>query len=347
MVMVTKDSPVVAPCTSAPRTSAPRTSANGRTEQGFDASHPPVSNRDIAQQLQSMAGLLTEQKADYWRIQAYRQAAQALITLSESVQNIYLKDGIEGLVRLPHIGKGIAGVIVEILQTGHWSQLERLRGQLDPVWLFSQIPGIGEELAERIVNQHDIDNLEGLESAAYDGRLARVRGIGIKRLEGIRASLKHRLRARTGDTYVHYPTTQQKHHPTVAQLLSVDREYRKKSDDGVLDLIAPRRFNPQGIASLPILHTTRGDWHVTALFSNTDRAHALRKTRDWVVLYFHSDQHQEGQYTVVTEVRGPLNGKRVIRGLDAECLDYYKEQALHVVKDQHTDQQQHKEKNTV
>lgn len=331
MVMVTKDSSAV----------APRTAVSGRSERGFDASHPPVSNREIAQQLQSMATLLSDQKADFWRIQAYRQAAQALSDLSEPVQDIYLKDGIDGLVLLPHIGKGIGGVIVEILQTGHWSQLERLRGQLDPVWLFSQVPGIGEELAERIVNQHDIDSLEGLDSAAYDGRLARVRGIGLKRLEGIRASLKQRLRARTGDTQVYYPTSQQKHHPTVAQLLSVDHEYRKKSDEGALDLIAPRRFNPQGTAWLPILHTSRGDWHVTALFSNTDRAHALRKTRDWVVLYFHSDHHQEGQYTVVTELRGPLSGKRVIRGLDPECQDYYREQELSTEKKQQANLKQH------
>jgi hypothetical protein len=32
----------------------------------------------------------------------------------------------------------------------------------------------------------------------------------------------------------------------------------------------------------------RGAWHFTALFSNTARAHELRRTRDWVVLYFAS-----------------------------------------------------------
>jgi hypothetical protein len=39
--------------------------------------------------------------------------------------------------------------------------------------------------------------------------------------------------------------------------------------------IVPKRFNPRGEAWLPVLHTRRGDWHFTFLFSNTQRAHEL------------------------------------------------------------------------
>jgi len=42
--------------------------------------------------------------------------------------------------------------------------------------------------------------------------------------------------------------------------------------------------------------------------------------RDWVVIYFHRDNRSEGQRTVVTETRGPLAGRRVVRGREAECL---------------------------
>jgi putative hydrolase len=87
-----------------------------------------------------------------------------------------------------------------------------------------------------------------------------------------------------------------------------------------LPKIAPRRFNPSGEAWLPILHTERGEWHFTALFSNTARAHELGRNRDWVVIYFHEDSGPEGQRTVVTETRGPAAGQRVVRGREAECL---------------------------
>ena len=89
---------------------------------------------------------------------------------------------------------------------------------------------------------------------------------------------------------------------------------------GDLPNIASRRFNPSGEAVLPILHTERGNWHCTALFSNTARAHELGRTRDWVVIYFHHDSGPEGQRTVVTETRGPYAGHRTVRGREAQCL---------------------------
>jgi hypothetical protein len=107
--------------------------------------------------------------------------------------------------------------------------------------------------------------------------------------------------------------------PSVEVLLDVDREYLDKASAGVLPTIAPRRFNPEQKAWLPVLHTKRDDWHFTALFSNTAKAHELERTRDWVVLYFHDNDHAERQRTVVTEQRGPLAGRRVARGREAEC----------------------------
>jgi hypothetical protein len=106
-------------------------------------------------------------------------------------------------------------------------------------------------------------------------------------------------------------------------LLEVDREYRERAVAGNLRKIAPRRFNPTGEAWLPILHTQRDDWHFTALFSNTARAHELAKTDDWVVFYFHTDQGPEAQRTVVTETYGPMAGRRVVRGREGECAELY------------------------
>jgi len=110
--------------------------------------------------------------------------------------------------------------------------------------------------------------------------------------------------------------------PGVDLLLDVDREYREKASAGTLPRIAPRRFNPEGKAWLPVLHTRFGPWHFTALFSNTERAHELHRTHDWVVV-FYSDDGEEGQATVVTERRGRLAGLRVVRGREPECGRYY------------------------
>lgn len=58
------------------------------------------------------------------------------------------------------------------------------------------------------------------------------------------------------------------------------------------------------------------------LFSNTALAHRLGRTRDWVVIYFEND-FQAGQRTVVTETRGDLRGRRVVRGRERECRAHY------------------------
>jgi len=112
--------------------------------------------------------------------------------------------------------------------------------------------------------------------------------------------------------------------PSVEVLLGIDQEYRDKAKAGVLRLIAPRRMNPEGKAWLPVLHTRYGPWHFTALFSNTERAHEMHRTGDWVVVYFSGDDGDEGQVTVVTERRGALTGMRVVRGREPECARYYR-----------------------
>lgn len=276
-------------------------------------------NRRIADRLREAADLLEVQGANPFRVRAYRDAAATLETLDRDVGEILDEEGIEGLERLPRIGRSLAAAIAEMVRTGRWAQLERLRGAVDPVGLFASIPGIGPELAKRIWETLGVDTLEELELAAHDGRLQQVRGIGPERAAMLRAVLAEML-ARTRRR----PRREPRDEPDVATLLDVDAEYREKAEAGRLPKIAPRRFNPTGEAWLPILHTQRGPWHFTVLYSNTALAHELGTVRDWVVIYFHRDNEpEEGQRTVVTETRGPLVGRRVVRGRERECREHY------------------------
>ena len=106
--------------------------------------------------------------------------------------------------------------------------------------------------------------------------------------------------------------------PSVEELLDIDREYREKAAAGELPLIAPQRFNPSGDRWLPVLHTRRGSRRYTALYSNTERAHRLGRSRDWVVLYA-QDATGEHQYTVITSTHGALRGQRVVAGRERQC----------------------------
>jgi DNA polymerase (family X) len=280
---------------------------------------PSVENAQIAEWLRQAGELLQVQGANPFRVSAYRRAGDTVERFDGSLRELFAVKGRAGLDALPGVGAGIAAAIAEMLETGRWTQLERLRGSLDPAMLFRTVPGIGAELAKRIHDTLGIDTLEALEVASHDGRLEEVRGVGRRRAAVVRAALGELLRSRLRRD----STATAAIEPPVDVLLDVDREYLEKAGEGALPMIAPRRFNPDNRAWLPVLHANRGRWHFTALFSNTAKAHELGHTHDWVVLYFYDDDHAERQRTVVTESRGALAGRRVVRGRELECRAHY------------------------
>jgi putative hydrolase len=276
-----------------------------------------LDNQDIVARLREAADLLEQQGANPFRVSAYRKAADTVAGLSEDAAAVLERDDVDGLIALPAIGRSLATAIAEMVRTGRWAQLERLRGTVQPEQLFQAVPGVGPELARRIHDRLGVDTLEGLEAAAHAGRLEKVAGIGPRRAAMIAAVLANMLRRGRPPQLGTVPV------PPIDMLLDVDRLYRQKAAAGELKTIAPRRFNPSGEAWLPILHAQRDNWHFTVLYSNTARARDLGRVHDWVVVYFHTDSEPEGQCTVVTERRGELTGKRVVRGREAECRAYY------------------------
>jgi len=276
-------------------------------------------NHEVATRLREIADLLRAQQANPFRVNAYRHAADSLDNLGQNVAELMQAGGIKGLVALPGIGEGIARSIYEYVATGRMSRLQNLRGASDPVELFRTIPTVGRALAERIHDVLHVDSLEALENAVRAGQLAQVEGLGSKRREAIEAWLQMHLDQQRRPI----SSAPLNDGPAVALVLRVDSEYRQQAAAAKLPMITPKRFNPENKAWLPILHTTHQHWHFTALYSNTARAHQLERTGDWVVVYFYDDHHREGQHTVVTETHGKLRGKRVVRGREAECLQYY------------------------
>ena len=271
------------------------------------------TNATIASHLREAAALLKAQQASPYRSLAYLKAASTIEKLGEDI-SVVAKRGMSALDALPNVGLGIGAAILEMLSTGQWSQLERMRGTLKPEAAFQIVPGIGPVLAREIHEYLHVDTLEALEAAAHDGRLAQVPGIGQKRLSIIRAALNDILARRGTRRIDHRPDIV----PPIALLLSVDLEYRTKAREGQLRLIAPKRLNPEGRAWLPILHTEIEPWHFTALYSNTALAHQLGKTNDWVIIFYGTGNQPEGQCTVVTETSGALKGQRVVRGREDE-----------------------------
>jgi hypothetical protein len=287
-----------------------------------------VTNERIARTLEHVAALLESQDSGPFRVRAYRTAARSIRELEEPLRELFAREGLTGIEGIAGVGPSIAAAIQEILHSGHLGLLERLKGRVSPEELFMTIPGIGEALAHRIHLKLGIDSLEELELAAHDGRLERIGGFGARRARAIRDLLAARLSRSTRrgarrieSSHAAEPTLPP---PSVAALLDVDEEYRRRADSGELRRIAPRRFNPRHETWLPILHTTREGWHMTAMFSNTARAHRLGKTHDWVIIYYERDGHED-QCTVVSAPRD-VAPRRLIRGREGECHEFHRRQ---------------------
>lgn len=278
------------------------------------------TNDAIANVFSETAELLEKQGANRFRVDAYRRAAKTIHNLPRSVAHIWCAEGTSGLTRLPTIGRSLAHSIEQLICTGRLPLLERLRGEDVAERSFATVPDIGPTLARRIHEQLGLETLAELQAAANDGRLAKVSGMGRKRIRAVRESLAGRFQRPSQVD----PRPQQLSSVAapVAELIDVDTEYRRLAKQGKLPRIAPRRFNPTAEAWLPILHTEREGRHYSALYSNSQKAHEFGTTRDWVIVQ-RDDDGAHGQWTVITANYGKLRGQRIVRGREQECSEYY------------------------
>ncbi len=290
-------------------------------------SRTTLTNEQIADHLDRIGDLLETRDENPFRVRAYHTGANSVRASEKPVASYVLVGKTEELDELPNIGSGLANLISEFVTTGHSSLLDQLEAQALPEDAFMRVPGIGAELAHRIVDELGISTLGELEQAAHDGRLEAVEGFGPRRVKSVRASLAELLsqsasRRKQNAAAERDGIEQYRNEPSVDLLLQIDAEYRKRAESGELKKIAPKRFNPKNQAWLPIMNKDREGWSFTVLYSNTARAHELKKTDDCVVIYFERDG-KESQRTVVTATSGALKGKRVVRGREKETQLYY------------------------
>jgi len=148
-----------------------------------------MDNHEIAKIFYEIATYL-EMKDIAFKPQAYEKAALSLETLSEDVENIYKKGGLNALKEIPGIGENLAEKIVEYLKTGKIKEHQALRKKM-PVNLEELIgvEGIGPKMVRDLYKNLKIKNLKDLEKAAKAGKIRDLPHFGLKTeqniLEGI------------------------------------------------------------------------------------------------------------------------------------------------------------------
>ncbi len=122
-------------------------------------------NQKIAALLYEIADIW-ELKGIEWKPRAYRKAAQSIESLSEDISDIYKKQGIKGLRKIPGVGEAIAKHIQEFLVKGKVERFESLRKSI-PKGLaeLMSIMSLGAKRASILYKKLGIKNLSDLEKS--------------------------------------------------------------------------------------------------------------------------------------------------------------------------------------
>ena len=145
-------------------------------------------NAELADQLDLLADLSEILEEESFKVVAYRRAAGRIRESAVPIAELAL----EGRAKeLPGIGKTIESKVVEVVEDGEMHALTKRRGLVPAgVVEFLRLPGVGPKTAARIWTQLGITSLDGLKSAAEEGRLRDLSGMGARSEEKILKALE-------------------------------------------------------------------------------------------------------------------------------------------------------------
>ncbi|HEY7682591.1 MAG TPA: DNA polymerase/3'-5' exonuclease PolX [Gemmatimonadales bacterium] len=139
-----------------------------------------MENAEIARLFRELADLLDIEGANPFRVRAYRTAARTLEAHPEPVAELAANTP-KMLTELPGIGDDLAGKIVEIVRTGRLGALEEA-GRRVPHGLASllRVPGLGPKRVQTLFHTLGVRTPGELRQACQAGRVAELRGFGEK-----------------------------------------------------------------------------------------------------------------------------------------------------------------------
>lgn len=144
-----------------------------------------IANQQLAALFRSMAELLAAQRANPYRIRAYRRAADSILALEEDITNVGQRQGLEDI---EGIGKELAVKIQEFLETGSIRTYEELKTPLPPeVNKWVTLPGLSESLVTYLYFRLGLRTLNDLEQL--------VRSHMLRTMPGFSGSEEHLLEA--------------------------------------------------------------------------------------------------------------------------------------------------------
>jgi DNA polymerase (family 10) len=144
-----------------------------------------MTNQEIAKILYEMSEYLAMKDVPF-KPQAYEKASIGVETLKEEAVDIYKKQGLKGLMKIPGVGQGIAERIEELIKTGKMKDYEKMKEKM-PVKIdeLTAIEGVGPKMILKLYKELAIKNIRDLERAAKAGKIRGLKDFGEKTEQNI------------------------------------------------------------------------------------------------------------------------------------------------------------------
>ncbi|MCA0452700.1 MAG: DNA polymerase/3'-5' exonuclease PolX [Chloroflexi bacterium] len=159
-----------------------------------------LTNREIADTFERVATLLEIKGEIIHRVLSYRRAGE---TIRELPRDLHAISAEGTLTDLPNIGDTLAAKINEMLETGKLQFYEKLAAEIPPGLVdIVNVNGVGPKKAKLFWKELNITTIPELETAAREGKLRVLAGMGekseLKIIEGIESLGRQTGRAPLG-----------------------------------------------------------------------------------------------------------------------------------------------------
>lgn len=202
-----------------------------------------------------------------YKVRAYEKAADVIENLTVGLEEIYLKNGVQGLRKIPSIGNAISLKIEEFIKSDKIDYHQELTTKIPlKVSEFYNMRGIGPKTIKILYEKLKITSISDLEKAASEGRIAKLKGFSKMKEENIlrtiQLSKKNKTRYLLGDVY-----------PLIKKI-----ESRLTTEDSVIRcaVVGSFRRMKETIGDIDILVSTKEPEKVVNFFVNMPEVEEIR-----------------------------------------------------------------------
>ncbi len=139
-----------------------------------------MKNSEIAELLYEIADILEMQNVDFKPV-AYRKAARGVEMAEMQASDMYALGGVKAIRQIPGVGEKIAEKIVELVTTGKLEYYLELKKKIPAhISKLMEVPGMGPKRIRLLHEKLKVADIDSLESAAKEHKISKIEGFGEK-----------------------------------------------------------------------------------------------------------------------------------------------------------------------